>query len=352
MKANKRDSNMELLRVVAMLLVMVVHANFRALPVPSVIEAHVMPVSTALRFFTESLAIIAVNVFVLLSGWYGIKPRLSRLGELLFQILFFTLLIVAGCALLAPAQLLPSSLAWQRALMAGEWDYWFVKSYLMLYLLSPMLNAFVKSATRRQFGLVLIGFFVMQTAYGWWYNDAATWFKCGYSPVSFAGLYLLARYVRLYPCRIWSLPKWVDVMIYLAFAVLLTAAACLLRYHGERIGHLFMYSNPVVIVMSLHFVLFFSKLNFSSRVINWLGCSAFAIYLVHSSSYISTRFYDKIILNWFNNEPRFEFIIYSATFIAVVFIVSILLDKARIALWHLAMRLWHKIFKCETKQIN
>lgn len=31
----RRDSNMELLRIVAMLLVCVVHANFRALPVPT-----------------------------------------------------------------------------------------------------------------------------------------------------------------------------------------------------------------------------------------------------------------------------------------------------------------------------
>ena len=33
--AKQRDSNMELLRILAMVLVMVVHANFRALPVPS-----------------------------------------------------------------------------------------------------------------------------------------------------------------------------------------------------------------------------------------------------------------------------------------------------------------------------
>ena len=38
-----RDSNMELLRIVAMLLVMVVHANFRALPVPGVHAIAVNP---------------------------------------------------------------------------------------------------------------------------------------------------------------------------------------------------------------------------------------------------------------------------------------------------------------------
>ena len=71
-----RDSNMELLRVVSMLLVLVVHAGFRALSVPTPAEAVSAPGSTLLRFFSESASIICVNVFVLLSGWYGIRFRL------------------------------------------------------------------------------------------------------------------------------------------------------------------------------------------------------------------------------------------------------------------------------------
>ena len=49
-----RDSNMELLRIVAMLLVMIVHANFSALPIPSYEEANNEVISSILRFFTES----------------------------------------------------------------------------------------------------------------------------------------------------------------------------------------------------------------------------------------------------------------------------------------------------------
>ena len=87
-----RDSNMELLRLVAMLLIMVVHANFRALPKPDAAMIAANPSSAFLQFLTEGFSIVGVNVFVMLSGWYGIRPRLNRFMELLFQLLFFGLL--------------------------------------------------------------------------------------------------------------------------------------------------------------------------------------------------------------------------------------------------------------------
>ena len=53
-----RESNMELLRILAMVLVMVVHANFRALSAPTFSEFSLMPSSTFLRLLTESISIV------------------------------------------------------------------------------------------------------------------------------------------------------------------------------------------------------------------------------------------------------------------------------------------------------
>jgi len=75
-KREMRDSNMELLRIVAMLLVLVTHADFKALSTLGIDDYDLNATSVILRFLTESASIIAVNVFVLLTGWYGIKPRI------------------------------------------------------------------------------------------------------------------------------------------------------------------------------------------------------------------------------------------------------------------------------------
>ena len=77
-----------------------------------------------------------------------------------------------------------------------KWN-WFIKAYMGLYILSPILNAFVNNTEKKTFKNVLISFFVFQTIYSW-ISDGAVFFENGYSTISFIGLYLLARYTKIY----------------------------------------------------------------------------------------------------------------------------------------------------------
>ena len=88
-----RESNMELLRITAMILVLMVHASFKALDAPTLSDLHINPTSTFFRLFSESISIVCVNVFVLISGWYGIKAKGSRLLAFLFQVYFLNIMI-------------------------------------------------------------------------------------------------------------------------------------------------------------------------------------------------------------------------------------------------------------------
>lgn len=329
-KSKVRDSNMELLRLVAMLLVLVVHANFRALPVPGMSYVMNHPTSAFLMFLTEGVSIYAVDLFVLLSGWYGIRFKASRFAELLFQVLFFGLFAIGICALFAPDELRHD--VFQRLFILGQNDYWFVKTYMALYLMAPVLNAFVEHSSRRQFAGVLIALFAYQFLFGWLF-ESTRWLQAGYSLPSFMGLYLLARFMRLHPISVWKLNRWWDLAIYLLMVLTLTVSMFVLKLHAARGGALYFYICPLVIIGAVHLLLFFSKFSFRSKVVNWLAISAFGAYLTQSSSFIGSRFYDKIILNWFNNEPRLQFIIYVGLLILAVFFGSILIDKLRLLLW-------------------
>ena len=75
--------------------------------------------------------------------------------------------------------------------------YWFVRAYIILYLFSPALNAYVDHVSRQHLKAFLIAFYIAQIVYRF-YNYGG-WYAGGYSPLSFMGLYTLARYMRLYP---------------------------------------------------------------------------------------------------------------------------------------------------------
>ena len=323
-----RDSNMELLRLVAMLLVMLVHASYRALPKPTPDGLADDPVSGFLQILVESFTVMAVDVFVMLSGWYGIRLRWSRLAELLFQVFFFGLVCLAGYY--AVTSTIPQGSV-LTLLMLHEGDYWFVKTYIALYLLSPILNSFVQSASRRQMELTLLSLFLFQWVFGWVF-EATNWLRAGYSLPSFACLYLLARYMNVHRPRFTRFSLRTDLAIYLGLCSCVTLAFFFLKRYFNLGGVLMFYNSPTTIVAATFLLLFFSKLRLHSRLVNWLAVSALAIYLTHSNTFLYT-YYDGSIVKWHDTLSRPVFLLYAALMIASVFIVSILIDKVRLFLW-------------------
>lgn len=179
-----RLSNIELLRLLAMLGVLVVHADFGALGEPTRQEWLATPGYTAMRTLAEAFAIVAVNVFVLISGWFGIRFRWSALGKLLFQCAFFFFGIYFTLRACGVSQTPPLKGIYM-CLMFSE-NAWFVKAYVGMFILAPVMNAFMENATRRQAATLLVVFFTFQSLYGW-LSAGATYIEKGYSAFSFMG---------------------------------------------------------------------------------------------------------------------------------------------------------------------
>lgn len=332
-----RESNMELLRLVAMLLIMLIHASNRALPTPDAADIASQPSSAFLQLLTRSFSIVGVDVFVMLSGWFGIRTRWSRLGELLFQVVFFGLLCL-GVYYAVFGQMPCSAVVCVKTILLLDPDsYWFIKCYLALYFFAPVLNAFVESATQRQFATVLLTLFGFQFAFGWVF-EATSWLCAGYSLPFFMCLYLLARYMHLHQPWFAQFSKRTDLTIYLSVVAVVTITAFFMRRYFNLGGVLYFYNSPTTILAAMYLLLFFSKLSLRSRLINWIAASALAVYLTHSNNWLG-HYYDSTIQQWFVTLPRFTFILSTALLIVTVYTVSILLDKLRIWLYQ---RIFHQ----------
>lgn len=335
----ERESNVELLRIVSMILVLVSHASYTSLGSPTQVEVSFSFESAFLRGLSESLSEVCVNAFILVSGWYGIKVRAIRFVELIFQVLFVSVFIYMVMRLLG---LTPSYNVneWIELLLIKHRGYWFVKAYIILYFFASVLNIFVENVSRKQLKAFLIAFFVVQTIYGFYHYGG--WYAGGYSPLSFMGLYLLARYMRLYPNGYTQLNKYVDLSLYLVLSVFTALSSLGLTYfYGKGGTVLFLYSSPFVILSSVFFFLFFTKLLFHSRMVNWVAASCFAVYLVHNSPYIFQPYYIDVIKHWFDTEWRIPFLLNTSGLIAAFFVFSILFDKVRIVVWNIFCRVYN-----------
>ncbi|OUP09311.1 hypothetical protein B5F34_06570 [Mediterranea sp. An20] len=129
-----RLSNFELLRIVAMLMVVNLHTFFQ----PETLSINDLTVGTLADYFREATSISAVNLFVVISGYFSIKWRLKSFASLIFQVFFwvfalYTLLLFLG-------EIDFSLKTFLVRLNFVVTAYWFITAYIGLYLLAPLLN--------------------------------------------------------------------------------------------------------------------------------------------------------------------------------------------------------------------
>ena len=336
-----RESNLELLRIIAILLVLIVHADFKAIGSPTIEEITLSSGGAILRFFVESLSAVCVNLFILISGWFGIKPKVRRFCEFIFQIWFIKIALHFIFLILGRDEHWNISLSF--VIDTFLYGNWFILSYIVLYIISPILNIFAENVSRHQFKMLLISFFAIQTLFGFIHNT--NFFDYGYSPLTFMGLYLLARYIRLYPNRWTSMSKLFDFGGYIIMSCITTLCAIIYTYLTGNADCLFYaYSSPMIIIASFYLFLFFTKIRLRSHMVNWIASSVFAVFLLHIDKIFFMPYYLGPIGRWYYEESTTMFFVNTIVRIISVFVIAILIDKIRIIVWDLLYKCCHKFY--------
>lgn len=338
-----RLSNIELLRIISMFLVMLVHSMEGSLGRPNTEELASNPMDVICRVNLETFGLVCVNVFVLISGWFGIKPSLKGAIKFIYQCIFMAIIIVT---FLAVSNLELSLKTFAKDLCSPK-NWWFVYAYFILYIMSPILNTFVENSDRKAFRNILIIFFTFQTIYGFLYD--LPYFANGYSPLSFLGLYLLSQYIHKYEPKFSKISCMASGGIYLGISVGLSVLMCLvlwlLPWKG-LVARLFdwyvCYTSPLNILASVMLLLCFSKMHFQSKLINSIAASSFAVYLLHNHPSIHRGYFKPFIIGLHQSSCLGGFLLELFFFLIIVFLFCVLVDKLRVYTYN-KIRLWLKV---------
>ena len=196
----KRAANFELLRIIAMMMIITLHfLDKGGILVPLAEDRSAVNI-TAWAF--ESLAICAVNCYVLISGYFLVEAgyRKGRITELICEILFYSLLIplvMIMIGALKPADIGHYDiLGW--LLPIGTEEYWFMTAYIFMYILAPLLAAGVHKIERAQLKTLIIIFLVFESLEKTIIPVKFATDHAGYDFGWFICLFLIASYIRLY----------------------------------------------------------------------------------------------------------------------------------------------------------
>lgn len=148
-----RMANLELLRCIAMMMVVVLHFLGKGNLLPA-LEDPGMSAEGHAAWLLESFCIVAVNVYMLISGYFLCTSsfKLSRLIGLWLQIAFYSIgfgLIGAFSGILTET---PFDTHYLLTLVfpVSMGHYWFLTAYVYLYLLLPFIGRAVKQMSRQQ----------------------------------------------------------------------------------------------------------------------------------------------------------------------------------------------------------
>ena len=318
---NLRQSGIELLRIVAIVMVLVCHANARVLGLPSRAEVFSVPAPSIARMLFGAMAVYGVNIFVMISGWFGIHAKPKGLAKLLFGVLFLLWGIYAVFLLTGNATFNMHDI---KVCLALTDEYWFVMAYVGLYIFSPVLNAFVEKASKRELQLLLVGFYVFQCYYCW-ASGTLDYFS-GYSITFFFGLYLTARYFRLYPVRILSRHGGLVYVASLAVVTTVSVVALVLVGNWAR---MLRYDNPLVIVGAIGLLNAFSHLRFHSRLVNSLATACFAVYIIHFDPLVF-HYFAMAVKSIYNSTSGLVTVAAISMFLVAVFLACWLVDRVRL----------------------
>lgn len=314
---SKRNSSVELFRIIATLLVLMVHFNGWFVGMPEQFEG--FTAKSIGQTIIESISCICVNCFLVITGWYGLRLKWRHIIKIWSIIVW---VYVPFYLVMAIYNNDFSLLRLAYEFIAIGKESYYVQCYLMLMLLSPILNVFIDKYGRKSLPLVLI-FWAIEFLLDCIFSNKSLGFAKGYELTHFVFIYLLIRTARLYDNEI---KQWYNVQRATLILVCCTLIIASLYIAGVRWA--FAYTNPLNILMAFTLFYIFEHRKFTSRYIDWFSSSTLSVYIAHVTPPLIN-----ILWEWDNHiiqtYPYWQYLILMLATIIIVFISVTLYDKIR-----------------------
>ena len=283
MKEATRNSNIELLRIVSMLMILTLHY----LLFGNVLS---QSASGSIAYYgnwtLEAVCLISVDCYMLISGYFLSQKQFTsrRILSFYVQILFYTLVLAVLCFSLGIADLNLANLIQIIPVMGGK--NWYVTAYFCLLFLTPVLNHVVQSMEKKRLRAVLAAQFVLLSVMHTFFFFTDTFrLQGGHSVWWYGFVYMLGAYYRKYEIRInkkyYALMLLILILPLSKFAID-SSDRIILR---KLIEVLYTYDAfPVLITAVLVFDFFVGvKINSdqANKIICLFGKTSFAVFYIH-----------------------------------------------------------------------
>ena len=289
----KRNSNIELLRIICMVMVVTLHS----LSFTGILGTYrSFSFNGTIVWILEALSFVAVNCYVLISAYFMCDKKTSfkKNLKLWTQVFFYSLLfLIIGMILKGEITTFEKI---KYIFPFSTKVYWFPVIYMLLTLLSPILNTLIEKIQKRQYLYLLsinaITFsiipYIFQVTDNYDYGG-------GYGIVWFINLYLIAGYLKKH-FDISRIKKRTCLLTYLITCLLTYLIFVIIEtFKIPMFSPDFFYTYPflLIVIASIALLLLFLKIEIKNEKVNkvilFLSPLTFGVYLIHEHPIVRAK---------------------------------------------------------------
>lgn len=266
-----RNSNIEFLRIICIIMIIVMHVYGQYHTVDDSIVYHS-------SIFFNAICNTGVSIFVLISGYYGININLGKWLSLYNVTTFYGIIFLITC-IIRPHYVVDATLVAKCIFPVFCNKYWFITSYLLLMALSKYIERMLNTLNRKEYKIliVLLAIFMIfsPTFLGVEiFNDSGKGF------MNMLTMYVIGRYIAKF-----GFPRFISnyskFLVPLLTFIVWAGNEMIDKYTGNR-WYFCRDNNFLIVILAICiFYLFISAIYRHNETINKLAKYVFPIYLIH-----------------------------------------------------------------------
>lgn len=349
-KKSERNSNFELMRIISMLFVVIYHVRMH-----SGFGTRATGTVDLILDFITNIIVVHVNSFVLLSGYFQSKSKMkfSKVIKLnnatwFYKVLFLiiALVLVNNFGIRVDGNFEKINIL-KTLSPLDHGIYWFIDCYLVLYLISPLLNKLIANLTKKEFERALLLLFVLFSIIPILTVEEVIYTRSGHSVTTFILLYFIGAYLRIYPIEknyyFKRMSKRLRQTIYLLIMITIPIITLSGRLIAEKISgygvvpaqlsqilltNYLGFGSPLLIIQTVAYLLLFESFSINNKIINKLSQYTFGVYLVHENIFVRENLYRYIGFTKIDNITLKTIVLMLITAI-IIYIISTLIEALR-----------------------
>ena len=341
--AKLRSSNLELYRILCMLMIVAHHfvVNSDVVKVDGPILAAPTSPNTLFLLLYGAWGKVGINCFLMITGYFMCTSKITLrkfvklMGQVyLYKWLIYPILLISGYETFSLGRIIK--------LIMPVWNFNqnFTCCFIGFWLTIPFLNILVQNMTKRQHELLLLLMLTLYTLLG-----SILGFNVAMNYVTwFAIIYFIASYIRLYPTAFFDKRNfwgWITLL-----CLVVACVSIIVMWILFKDGYFFVIDcNKIfAVVIAVSSFLWFKNMNIKySKVINAFGAGTFGVLLIHANSDAMRTWLWKDTLDIVGHYtlPFGQLVLFSVGVVLAVFVICNLIDQLRIATFEKWFLKWY-----------